>query len=127
MKQFMLIATGLLITACTSIDSSNDIQPLSNERVTIYKDAVKKQCFGDGIALETMSSTLSISGVTVFCAERHNDGMVYPQVCGNDEGTINVFSISKSDLETAKTLGFKEVSELKSAQIKTSCAEVIKN
>ena len=125
MKAILGIISVVLIAGCSATNSTT-ANKLSAERVTIYKDAMKKQCFADGISLDTMKSTLSISGVTVFCAERHNDGLVYPQVCGNDEGTLNVFEISKSDLDTAKTLGFGLVSELKSARIKTKCAEVIK-
>lgn len=125
MKQLAVLIAGIVLVGCSSTTNSESVTK-SSESVTVFKDAMKKQCFADGISLDTMKSTLTISGVTVFCAERHNDGLVYAQVCGNDEGTINVFSISKSDLDTAKTLGFKEITELKSARIKTSCGKTEK-
>ena len=95
-------------------------------KVVVFKDAMKKQCFGDGIALDKMEKTLNIAGIEVFCAERHKDGMVYPQVCGNDEGTVNVFSIAESDLESAKTLGFSPINNLTQANITSACLNLKK-
>ena len=121
-KTFAVVAVGAILTSgCQATTEASTGPTKTGKVVAIYKDALKKQCFADGISLETMTSTLNVAGVEVACAERHNDGMIYSQACGSNEGTINVFAIDSSDLETAKTLGFSELSTATSAIIKPGC------
>lgn len=129
----LALTSTVILSGCSHLQASTETAQIESEvamndemvepakRTAIYKDAMKKQCFGDGVSLETMTKTLNTVGINVYCAERHKDGMVYPQVCGNDEGTVNVFSIAQSDLKTAKTLGFQELSNLTEATIKSDC------
>ena len=123
MKNSILAALVFGLTACSATsNTTNDL--VSEDAVTfvnVYKDANKKQCFSQGMALNVMIKELTENGIAVNCSARKNDGLMYPQACGQNEGTINVYQISSSDFEKAQLLGFKDVKEIKSADIKLKC------
>ncbi|MUH71161.1 hypothetical protein [Psychrosphaera haliotis] len=123
MKNSVLIALVCGLAACSA--TSNTTNDVVSEQtvsfVNVYKDANKKQCFSQGMALNVMVKELTENGIVVNCSARKNDGLMYPQACGQNEGTINVYQISSSDFEKAQLLGFKDVKEIKSADIKLKC------
>ncbi len=123
MKNSVLIALVFGLAACSA--TSNTTNDLVSEQavsfVNVYKDANKKQCFSQGMALNVMVKELTENGIVVNCSARKNDGLMYPQACGQNEGTINVYQISSSDFDKAQLLGFKDVKEIKSADIKLKC------
>ncbi|MBC7458424.1 MAG: hypothetical protein H7235_09110, partial [Bdellovibrionaceae bacterium] len=49
-----------------------------------------------------------LKDIVVFSASNQNDGMMRIQVCGADTGNHNVYEIAESDLEKAKSYGFKQ-------------------
>ena len=124
MKNSVLVALLLSLTACSAISDSSTksfVEKESVSLVNIYKDANKKQCFSQGIALNVMIKELTGNGIVVNCSARKNDGLMYPHACGQNEGTINVYQISSSDFEQAQLLGFEDVKEVKSADIILRC------
>jgi hypothetical protein len=93
--------------------SAEDLRPGPIERqLKIFKYAQSTQCNNDGIPLKKMAEELKAAGITFTCAQRANDGMAYPAVCGGATGDINVFQIYSSDLPLARRLGYAPVSTL---------------
>ncbi len=129
MKKLLLLLLATNVVACSAVGYSSDADSSATKNdksykkalVTVFKDAQKKQCFSEGIPLETMKSELDAAGIPVMCAQKANDGMMYTAACGQDEGTVNAYQISFDDLEKAQVLGFSNVNTLKSAEIKLNC------
>ncbi len=122
MKSSLLVLSALVLVACEAV--SNGDTGNKNERVTyinVFKDANKKQCFSEGISLQQMETELASANINVRCSQRSNDGLMYPQACGQDEGTINVFQIASDDALRAGELGYKNVAEITSANIILEC------
>ncbi len=68
-----------------------------------------RQCEpGSGTALDVMANQLTRAGVRVISARKGNDGRMHPMVCGGNTGVINIFEIKEQDIETARSLGFKD-------------------
>ena len=117
MKLKFLPLLVLPLAACSAIDE----QTLSSMKekaedvtvpVIVYKDAQKKQCFDGGVSVAKMQGELESAGIEVMCASQENDGKMYAQACGMDEGTINVFKIPVSEFKKASDLGFSLVKDL---------------
>lgn len=76
------------------------------KNVKVYKPDGSLQCNqGKPISLKEMESELKT--IKIFSAEKIHDGLMRIQVCGAPTGMSNVFEIAESDLEKAKTFGFK--------------------
>jgi hypothetical protein len=86
------------------------------ETTKIAKSNGAKQCESGHISLAAMKNELADNGVKVVSAACGNDGMMHPTVCGVDAGEINIFEVSPADLDKAKKLGFKPLSEWPDAQ-----------
>ena len=79
----------------------------SAQKVWVYKYDGSLQCgMGEPATLESMQDQLG--QITVFAAEKRNDGMMRTQVCGSNTGEANVYLINQAELEKAKELGFEE-------------------
>ena len=79
---------------------------ISMKNVKVYKPDGTLQCNqGKAISLKEMESELK--GITIFSSEKIHDGLMRIQVCGQPTGNSNVFEIAESDLEKAKSFGFK--------------------
>lgn len=99
-SKMLALATFMItfVTAC-----NNDIQ-----LVSIYKTDGSLQCHSEVLdtSLEEMQQELTNSDIQVQLASKSNDGLMHMQLCGSPTGNINVFEISKSDIEKAQSLGF---------------------
>jgi hypothetical protein len=124
--RIFLSALGLMVVGCSSQpckgrESISDAAKLkwndeaaaqkkSLERVLIFKaDGSLKCSMGQSIPPEAMAKELD--GVQMFKMESRIDGMMRPEVCGYPTGKINVYEIRAIDLERAKKLKFKVMTE----------------
>lgn len=77
------------------------------DRVRVFKYDGSLQCnMGEAISAEQMKKDLG--AIKVYSAQNLSDGLMRIQVCGSPTGKANVYEISRSDLEAAIKLGFKE-------------------
>jgi hypothetical protein len=77
------------------------------DRVRVFKYDGSLQCnMGEALSVEQMKKDLG--AIKVFSAETLSDGLTRIQVCGSPTGKANVYEISRSELEAAIKLGFKE-------------------
>lgn len=81
--------------------------------VEIYKYDGSLKCVGNGTDLSTMAEELTENGIQVFGAYRDTDGYYHAETCGMPSGTINVYEISLSKVETALALGFMQLDILR--------------
>lgn len=93
-----------------SSEVQNQVDELKKETllktVKVFKFDGSLQCNqGTPISLDTMKSELA--GIQVVSSEKRHDGMMRIQVCGQPTGQCNVFEIPETDLEKAKSKGFK--------------------
>ena len=80
--------------------------------VKIYKPDESVQCERDGIEVNSMKTQLTAAGITVFCAQKADNGLMVIALCGAPTTSINVYAIHVSDLLHAEKLGFKRIEEL---------------
>lgn len=114
LKKF-LIGISLIVVSCAAgpckntVDRSKtgEMAVLPTERVRVYKPDGSLQCgMGKGTPVADMQKELK--GIKVHKSENKPDGLMHIQLCGSPTGLCNVYEIDKSDLETAKSFGFKE-------------------
>jgi len=78
----------------------------SNVQVYMYDGTL--QCgMGQEIPLEEMAKKLTDAGLKVIESRKGTDGLNHIAVCGASTGSINVYAISREDLQAAETLGFR--------------------
>jgi hypothetical protein len=103
---FMLGAIAFLLSACAVGHCRG--RKLAQKKIFIYKPDGSKQCDKKtGISVDTMAEELG--EIKVLSKENTTDGMMHFMLCESPTGKINVYEIFESDLEKAKTLGFKEL------------------
>lgn len=110
---FSMTLLGLFVQAfaASAIAAYSD-DPAASNQVKVYKYDQSTQCNQDGVSLDEMQQELTSAGVTVYCAQKSHDGLLYPAVCGGATGTINVYLIDRRDFGQALRLGFSPVSKL---------------
>ncbi len=97
----------IFVTAC-----NNEIQ-----LVSVYKMDGSIQCQEKDLGLtpEKMQLELTERDIQVHKAYKSNDGLMHIQLCGTPTGNINVFEISKKDIDKAQALGFVLILEREKA------------
>lgn len=123
MKYFLVLLSVLFLASCSTTNCGNsrrfnsakndetakttlDKGALIMKKVKVAKSDGTLQCSqGKLIPLATMQKDLK--DIVVFSSTNENDGMIRIQVCGAATGNHNVFEIAESDLEKAKSYGFK--------------------
>lgn len=123
MKYFLVLLSLLFVTACSTTNCGNerrfnsakndenakmtlDKGALNMKKVKVAKSDGTLQCSqGKLIPLADMQKELK--DIVVFSSSNQNDGMMRIQVCGAATGNHNVYEIAESDLEKAKSYGFK--------------------
>lgn len=105
------VAISFVILAIFAIPAQS-----ANETTRIAKSNGSRQCESGHVSPAAMKRELLAGGVNVVSMACGSDGLMYPAVCGADTGEINIFEISSSDLEKAKNLGFKPLSDWPDAQ-----------
>ena len=88
-------------TAGSSSSSENIWVKRSDFGVSCEKDKAQ--------SLEAGADDLKKAGIQVFESGKGADSKMHIQVCGAPSGNENRYLISKSEIEKAKALGFKEV------------------
>ncbi len=123
MKYFLVLLSLLFVTACSTTNCGNERRYNSakteeNAKMTLDKGALnmKKvkvakadgtlQC-SQGKLIPLVEMQKDLKDITVFSSLNQNDGMMRIQVCGAATGNHNVYEIAESDLEKAKSYGFK--------------------
>lgn len=117
---FMLASSGLLLTAC---DLDSDLEANEDyQHIRVYKDDQQLACQPDtAISLADDALKLANQNVEIHCSQKANDGFAYPESCGSDTGSINLYTIHKGDLEKAQSAGFEPLKNLPDAQFNPSC------
>lgn len=100
MKSVALTAL-LLLCACTA----TSVPP--TETVEIFKHDGSRQCESSGTSPEAMQAG-ELNGITVHNARKGvQHGIAFPAVCGGFTSNINIYRISKQDLQQAQQRGFE--------------------
>lgn len=98
MKKLTLLSMMFVLAACAS--NANH-----SARVDVAKSDGSRQCEGAGVSPETMQRELQ--HIKVYAVRKdHLRGVMFPAVCGGGTGSVNVYTISASDVEIAKQRGF---------------------
>ncbi|WP_133407254.1 hypothetical protein [Parashewanella tropica] len=110
-----VLLLGLLSTACSS--ESKTVQ-----QVQVYINDGAKQCIGGGLTIKQTAEKLSKDGVEVITSSCGTiNGMMVIAQCGAPELSVNIHTISHSDLNKAVKLGFKPLADLKDGVTTTDC------
>lgn len=88
--------------------------------VEIFKYVGSKQCQGGGINLDAMADQLMNAGIVPISLACGSDGLTRSSQCGSDDGNINIFEISTTNLNGALFMGYKRLTDL-SEPSKTAC------
>ncbi|WP_017444469.1 DUF6174 domain-containing protein [Gayadomonas joobiniege] len=121
LKQTAFVLTAsILITACDDdIDYHVGVDP---HHLRIYKDDQQLSCQPDsGISIRSHALELAEQNITMHCSQKGTDGFSYPQSCGSETGSINIYTIHTEDLAAAKALGFERLSKLPQASLNNLC------
>jgi hypothetical protein len=111
LRLFYFLSTALF-TACSEPQTIE-------ETVKIYKPLGSVQCApGDITPPETMRKQFLEANIPVRTVACGNDGGIHPAVCGEPDGSINIFTIPKTKESKALMRGFKLLSELPNAKEK---------
>lgn len=110
----LVIFPLVLLEACTSthcrlkeIEQLQSKQEKKPKSVKVYRYDGTLQCgMGKRIPIEEIQKELK--DISIISNMHINDGLMRIQLCGSPTGDANVFEIAESDLEKAKTLGFRE-------------------
>jgi len=97
----------------------------SGSIVKVFRSRGSLQCAGGGSTPAVMQDTLSKAGIAVSSSACGNDGLLHPAICGASDGRINIFTIPRSKLAEAQTLGFANFSSLPDAQAAPCEQEVV--
>jgi len=98
-RNFFLLS-AILLAACNEPN-------ITEETVKIYKPLGSVQCGpGDITPPETMRKQLLNARIPVRAVACGKDGLIYPSVCGEPDGEINIFTIPKTKESKALSLGF---------------------
>lgn len=111
------VSIGLAVLALFAIPAQS-----ADETTKVAKSNGAKQCESGRVSLTAMKNELTAKGVNVVSAACGNDGLMHITVCGADAGEINIFGISPGDLDKAKSLGFKPLSDWPDA-LETPCRD----
>lgn len=96
----VLAVAALSLTACLPTTGGSH-----ESRIQVYKHDGSRQCEA-GISPADMQKELQ--GIRVYAAEKSELlDRAYPEVCGGDTGTINVYTIETKDRSEAEKRGFK--------------------
>ncbi len=113
MARAVYLLLGLvLLTACS--------EPHTFEETSrVYKPLGSLQCGGGEITSpEAMRRTLLDANIPVRAVACGNDGLFHPDICGEPDGAINIFTIPQTKESKALSLGFRLLSDLPNAQEK---------
>lgn len=117
---FMLVSSSLLLTAC-NLDSDHEIDE-DYQHIRVFKDDQKLACQPQSATtLAEDALLLAQQNIEIHCSQKANDGFAYPESCGSDTGSINVYTIHKGDLAAAQSKGFEPLHKLPSAQFNPRC------
>lgn len=110
----------ILLVGCQSFPSA--MPEGSHQPVWVAKDLGLKQCEQTSAkaALKNTENLLSQKQVQVLSVHCADDGMMRTQVCGAAQGKMGIYKIAAFQLETAQSLGFKEVKDNQYQSVKCS-------
>ncbi|WP_143870281.1 DUF6174 domain-containing protein [Catenovulum sediminis] len=113
------------VVSVVLVGCDDDIEfeiPEAEKHIRVYQDDQMLACDpASAIALSTSAQLLAENSIEIHCSQKGYDGFSYPESCGSDTGSINVFTIHKGDLNEAETLGFAPLSDLPEAVVDRHC------
>ena len=80
--------------------------------VEVFKYVGSKQCQGGGTNLDAMADQLMNAGIVPISLACGSDGLTRSSQCGSDDGNINIFEISTTNLNGALFMGYRRLSDL---------------
>ncbi|GEM_PF-2902544 len=115
-----ILCSAFSLVAC---DLDNDLKIDEDlQHIRVYQDDQKLACQPEtAISLSASALKLAQENIEIHCSQKADDGLAYPESCGSDTGSINVFTIHKGDLSIAKSLGFETLKTLPQAQFNPQC------
>ena len=115
------ILSLIIITQLAACNSSDDFSE-DFQHIRVYQDDQAISCDNNSaISVKTHGALLLDQGIEIHCSQKGADGLSYPEACGSETGSINIFTIHKGDLDKATELGFSRVANLTSPQLDTMC------
>lgn len=103
------VLLGCSTTQChlKRLESMKGKEDTKEKTVRVFRYDGTLQCaMGKAIPLNDMARDLK--DIPVISSTQLSDGLLRIQLCGSPTGDANVYEISESHLEKAKTLGFRE-------------------
>lgn len=86
------------------------IPSFADDSIWVGKSDETRSCATQGgVELDAMGTELEKAKIHVLEKRKIRDKNMRIQMCGADRGNMNSFLISKSNLEKAKTLGFRAI------------------
>ncbi len=107
-KSGCILVFGFLLSVGCAVPAHTENGKLGQKPETLFvgKTDGSKQCgMGDEISLEEMQAQLG--SIRVYSAKKGSDGLIRVTLCGAPTGALNLYEINKSDLEAAKSMGFR--------------------
>jgi len=109
-ENLIILGTSLLLSG--GLAGCNETTAAEGN-TKVFKRSGAVQCQADsGTPLDEMQMELVNASIDVVCAQSGSDGYVYPTVCGEEAGLINVYEIRTVNLQDAELLGFASVMTL---------------
>ena len=100
------------LLSAVSLAACSEPQP-SEETVKVYKPLGSVQCGGGNITPPAvMRDELLRANIPVRAVACGNDGQFRIQVCGEPDGSINIFTIPATQQSKALGMGFKLLNDL---------------
>ena len=110
MRVFSL--TSALISVCSAAHATD----MTSLTVRVAKSNGSRQCEPVYVSSEAMKKELLASGIDVRNSLCANDGLAHPAVCGGATGQLNIYAISKAQINDALALGFSLLSDYPKAE-----------
>lgn len=79
--------------------------------VALAKRVVNKQCEPASVTVTSLEQELKSAGVVATTSRCASDGRMFAAVCGGPTGYVRVVDVVSGDVEKAKALGYRPVSE----------------
>ncbi|WP_448249385.1 DUF6174 domain-containing protein [Thalassotalea agariperforans] len=113
------------LASLTAILSACDSDIKIDERyshVRVYHDDLALACdSSSAVSVKSHGLALINEAIEIHCSQKGHDGLAYPEACGSDTGSINIYTIHYGDLASAENLGFSRLANLPDAQFDEQC------
>ena len=117
----LIIGLASLTTILSACDSDIKIDERYSH-VRVYQDDLALACDNSSaVSVKSHGLALINEAIEIHCSQKGHDGLAYPEACGSDTSSINIYTIHYGDLATAENLGFSRLANLPDAQFDEQC------